>query len=78
MCRSESVAITARRASVGAVSAGALALGAFALGAFAIGALAIGALAIRKLAVGHSRLDIVHIRDLTVDRLSVKELILPR
>ncbi len=71
---SESAGITAKRAHAGAVSAGALALGAFALGAFAIGALAIGALAIRRLAIGQSSFDVVRIRDLTVDRLCVKEI----
>ena len=78
MLLSESAEITAKRAHAGAVSAGALASGAFAVGAFAIGALAvgalaIGALAIRRLAVRQASFDAVRIRDLTVERLCVKE-----
>jgi len=50
-------------------SEGALLLGAAAIGAMALGALAIGALAIGRLTVGRAR-----IRDLEIDRLTVRSL----
>jgi quinol monooxygenase YgiN len=57
------------RIAIGAAATGAIALGAFAVGAMAIGRLAIGALAVKR-----GRVRTLSLDDVTIGRLSVREL----
>jgi hypothetical protein len=57
---------------VGAAAGGSLAIGAVAFGAVAIGALAIGKLAIGKLKLKLGRFETLHVGELTVDHLIVR------
>ena len=60
---------------VSAAAMGALAIGSFAVGAFAIGALAIGRLAIGRLAVYKGSLASLDVKELSLGRVRVNELL---
>jgi len=62
------------RVSLGAATAGASAF-AIAAGMVAVGALAIGAVAIGALAIGRLNIGKVRLRDVEIDRLTVRELV---
>ncbi len=61
-----------RLAAMAAGAVGALAVGALAIGALAIGALSLGALAAKRVGVEHASFDRVFIRDLVVERLTLR------
>lgn len=58
--------------AAGAAAAGALAIGAVAFGAAAIGALAVGKLAIGRLKLKLGQMEKLHVGELTVDHLIVR------
>jgi hypothetical protein len=59
-----------------AIAVGALAVGAAAIGALAIGFLAIGRLGIGRLSVRNGKFGLLAVDDLTVQRLTVRDLVM--
>ena len=59
--------------ATGAVAAGAFAVGAVAFGAVAVGAFAVGKLGVGKLRMKLGRFERLHVGELTVDRLVVRD-----